>query len=402
MDRTLPSKQKTVDADLLPLVLNAVPDNIALIDGNGLICYINSAWLKFGRENSAAEDKITVGSNYFSVCERACDNGGEDAFYAKKALSGIKSVINDSVHGFTLDYPCHSDDQQRWFTLRANPLKIDKDIYCLTSHANISDLKIAQNSLDAALQEAHAANAAKSTFLAAMSHELRTPLNSVLGFSGMMNEEVLGPIGNSQYREYLRLIHYSGERLLGLVDDILDLTRIERGETTFHDEDLDVRSELENFLKYYTPGLINSPQSQVTIVVAPDAPRLRADVRAFSQIVENLVSNALKFSGKNADVTITWAQTENGGGRLQISDNGPGILEIHQDKITEPFVKISHPQSSDPYVADKKSGVGLGLHIVSRIVNAHQAKLSVQSVPEEGATISIDFPPERTIPTRSN
>ena len=399
MDQTTQHGHVLANGGFLQSVLNAVPDNIAVINGDGVICFANEAWLAFGRNNRAIEDKISAGSSYFNACEQACNRNNEDASYAEAALNGLKSILNGARPDFTLSYPCHSDDELRWFTLRANPLKIEGALYILTSHADITQLKLSHDSLDAALLEARAANDAKSAFIAAMSHELRTPLNAVLGFSAMINEETFGPIGNDQYREYLRLIYYSGERVLGLVDDILDLTKVERGEYMFHDEILDIRHELESFLTYYTPGLINAPESRVSVHVDADAPRLRADARAFSQIVENLVSNALKFAGKQAVIKIIWSSTGSGACRLQISDNGPGIPEAHLPRVTEPFVRLHEQQNGDPYVSNKKPGIGLGMHIVSRLAIAHQAALRVQSKAGEGLTVSSDFPPERIVPT---
>ncbi len=397
MDKPLPHEQRGIDLAFLQSVINAIPDNIAVIDSDGIIQFVNDAWLKFGRDNGADTENISTGSNYFQCCERACESGGEDKACAEMVLWGLKRVINDNRPDFRFNYPCHSGVEKRWFTLRANPLKIGDDLYCLTSHADISKLMVAQAALDNALLDAYTASEAKSSFLATMSHELRTPLNAVLGYTGMMNEEVHGPVGNDQYREYLRLVHYSGERLLSLVDDILDLNQVERGEYAFHDQEMDVRQELESFRKFYAPGIINAPGSDVSIHVEAGAPRLRADARAFSQIVENLVSNALKFSGDKAEVAVSWSRTENGGGRLQVADNGPGIPTTDLLKITEPFVRLHTPQNDNPYVSDRKPGVGLGLHIVSRIAAAHQARLRLESNLGEGTTVYVDFPPERTI-----
>ncbi len=381
----------------LQKVIDAIPDNIAVIDSEGVICFVNKAWRVFGSTNGAEPSKISIGCSYFKSCEQATETGDEDSITGEKVLQGLKRVMEDDEGIFTFDYPCHSETQKRWFTLRAKPLTIGDERYCLTSHANITDLMAAQISRDQALVHAHAANEAKTAFLATMSHELRTPLNGVLGYTEIIESEIHGPLGDDRYREYIGHIHFSGKHLLSLVSDILDLNQVETGEYNLQDTVLDVRQEIENILNVYTPRLVNVPETKISLDVDADAPRVRADARAFSQIVENLVSNALKFSGNAAKIVITWSRTSNGGGSLRISDNGPGIPKMDLQRVTAPFVRLNSTQLDNPYIADIQPGVGLGLHIVSRIVEAHQAEIRLESEPGEGTTVHIEFPSERCI-----
>lgn len=397
MDNTSLLSLGRAGREFLQTVIDAIPDNIAVIDGEGVICFVNEAWRTFGHENGAEPNKISIGSSYFKSCERACAAGGEDRMQSEAVLRGLKRVLEDEDGFFTFDYPCHSETQKRWFKLRAKPISIDDERYCLTSHADITELMAAQIARDHALLHAHAANEAKSAFLATMSHELRTPLNAVLGYTEMIDAEVHGPLGDDRYREYIGHIHFSGDRLLSLVNDILDLNQVEHGEYVFQDKDLDARQEIESFLNIFTPGLINMPETEISLHVEADAPRLRADARAFSQIVENLVSNALKFSGSAAKVVIMWEKTPSGGGSLSVSDNGPGIPKADLRRVTAPFVRLNSPQPNNPYIADVKPGVGLGLHIVARIVEAHQAEIRLESERGKGTTVRIDFPPERCV-----
>lgn len=243
-------------------------------------------------------------------------------------------------------------------------------------------------------ERADKANRAKSEFLASMSHDLRTPLNSILGFAEMMREKVHGSMGNTKYAEYVDLIHQSGERLANLVNDILDLSKIESGEYTLEEEPIDVGQELRAARQRYAPLAIDGTKVRISIDVADNGHRLMADRRALSQILDNLISNAVKYSGAEDTVVIGWSEVQYGEGRLWVSDRGRGISPEDLDTITQPFVQGGEGDAN-PHVSRADGGVGLGLHIVARLVDLHQAALTIDSVEGEGTCVTISFPEER-------
>ncbi len=243
-------------------------------------------------------------------------------------------------------------------------------------------------------ERADKANRAKSEFLASMSHDLRTPLNSILGFAEMMREKVHGSMANDRYAEYVDLIHQSGERLATLINDILDLSKIESGEHTLEHEIIDVGEELRAAKQRYAPLANVDTEVRISIDAADDGRPLMADRRALSQILDNLISNAVKYSGAKDTIIIGWSAGQHGEGHLWVSDRGRGIPPEDLDTITQPFVQ-GGDGDANPHVSRVEGGVGLGLHIVARLVDLHQAALTIDSVEGEGTCVTVTFPAVR-------
>lgn len=257
---------------------------------------------------------------------------------------------------------------------------------------DITELKKTEQALVVAKAEAEKANAAKSQFLANMSHDLRTPLNSIIGFSGMLSHEVHGPINNKHYADYAEHIRSSGEYLLSMVNDILDLSRIESGEYRLTPILLDMKAELGSSYGRCVPAPFNETrQTPIVVEVADDAPELLADQRAIAQIIDNLTTNAIKHAGKNARIAVKWGADGNGAGVLSVEDNGVGIEPALFQEIIKPFVQGSTDRA-DPYIAKRHGGVGLGLNIVKRLAELHEARLEIESTVGAGTVVSIKFP----------
>jgi two-component system, cell cycle sensor histidine kinase PleC len=256
--------------------------------------------------------------------------------------------------------------------------------------ALIGELEQAKAKSDEARRHAEAANLAKSRFLAQMSHELRTPLNAILGFSEVMKSEVFGPHGVPTYREYAADIHDSGVHLLNLINEILDLSRIEAGRYELNEEPVSLAHVVEDchhLLK------LRGKNRGLTIHQAfePDLPRLWADERAVRQICLNLLSNAIKFTPQGGEVWLKAGWTASGGQYMCVKDNGPGIPE---EEIS--VVLASFGQGSNA-IKSAEQGTGLGLPIAKSLIHLHGGTFTLKSKLRQGTEVIVTFPPERVM-----
>lgn len=254
----------------------------------------------------------------------------------------------------------------------------------------IGELEAAKAGSDDARRHAEAANLAKSRFLATMSHELRTPLNAILGFSEVMQAEILGPFGNPTYKEYAGDIHASGQHLLNLINEILDLSRVEAGRFELHEESISLVGTVEDCLRLVA---LRASSKGITLkqTFEESMPNLWADERAIRQITLNLMSNAIKFTPGDGTIFIKAGWTAGGGQYLSVRDTGPGIPD---DEI--PIVLSSFGQGSNALkIADQ--GAGLGLPIVRGLVDLHGGTFSFKSKLKVGTEVIVTFPAIRVI-----
>jgi len=256
--------------------------------------------------------------------------------------------------------------------------------------ALIAELDTAKSMSDEARHRAEEANLAKSRFLASMSHELRTPLNAILGFSEVMGSEVLGPMENKTYRDYAKDIHASGQHLLDLINEILDLSRIEAGRSQLNEEPVVVPAIVEDCCHIME---LKARNKDITIVqqFERDLPRLLADERAVRQITLNLLSNAVKFATPGTEVLVRVGWTAGGGQYISVKDSGPGIPA---DEI--PVVLSAFGQGSIA-IKSAEHGTGLGLPIVQGLVALHGGEFELHSRLREGTEAIAIFPPSRVM-----
>lgn len=240
-----------------------------------------------------------------------------------------------------------------------------------------------EEALRRALAEAEEASRAKTAFLAAMSHELKTPLNSVLGFSEIMKGEILGPIGTPAYREYAGNIHSSGRRLLAVINNILDVTRLHAGALALDFRTVDLAELAQEAARA-------ACDRAMEFDIAANLPLVDADPARMKQILVNLLSNAFKFTPEGGLITLRiWA--ENGGISIAVADEGIGMEEDQIEAALQPFHQI------DRSLARRFEGTGLGLSIAKSLVELHGGAISIKSAVGEGTVVTVFLPPARVL-----
>jgi signal transduction histidine kinase len=251
------------------------------------------------------------------------------------------------------------------------------------------ELEATSLSLGTALGAADAANRAKSQFLAAMSHELRTPLNAVIGFAEMLKTEPFGPLGHKRYLEYVGDIRDSGTHLLALINDILDLTRLDEGVLTLEEEEIDLHDLIGSAMRMLL-GLAAVAEVGLDRSIAPRLPRLLGDKRRLRQVLVNLLSNAVKFTPAGGRITVR-AYRAGEELALAVEDSGIGIVAEDIPKAFERFGQI------DSTLARKYEGTGLGLPLSRRLVELHGGRLILESEPGRGTTVTAFLPQARIL-----
>ncbi|MDY0871494.1 PAS domain S-box protein [Dongia rigui] len=503
-------------------VLDSLPGSVAVIDGAGWIVAVNEGWRQFARENGGSSQDIAgVGLNYFKSCEAASSD--EEGSSGAAINANIRMVLEGKSPAYSLEYPCHSATEQRWFLMSVHRLR-GSLAGAVISHQSITQRRVAEDKLRASearlsaildtamvgiltvdhrfriiafnaeaevifgyradevlgqpidclipvsqrsvhsrhvaafaegqsthmamrnwrevnglrkdgslvplmaglskvtvegvttmtvifrdmtdisdaereqvrltneraleLLKAETANLAKSKFLATMSHELRTPLNAIIGFSALMRSETFGPINNPTYSEYVADINTSGTHLLSLINDILDLSRIEAGRFEYELQPLD-----PTLLLHEAGSLLKSLAIEKSVeLVDPDSaplPSIHADRRATHQILTNIIGNAIKFTNAGGRVLLQAESADDGMVALCVSDNGRGIPAEKIAELGQPFVQLGSAHTRD------QGGTGLGLAICKSLARGMGGSISLESEVGQGTTVRLLLPRER-------
>jgi len=241
-----------------------------------------------------------------------------------------------------------------------------------------------------AMNSAHIASRAKTDLLANMSHELRTPLNAIIGFSGSLNEETFGSVGSDKNREYLNDIMSSGVHLLGLINDILDVSAIEEGRLKLHEENISIANIVETVIHMLRP---RAERAQVTIkpLTGNAIPMIYADERRVKQVMINLISNAIKFTPEGGNISVGVSRKDDGSLAIEVIDNGIGMDD------EEAAISLSRFGQVDSSLDRKHEGTGLGLPLTQGLMELHGGTLKIESEKGQGTLVTVTFPKERVV-----
>ncbi len=379
--RELESELRSAESGMRELhaILDTATDGVAVLDGEGQIIALNRA----GEALFGYEQSDVAGQSFTSLMAKDSVSVAQDYFDGLKG-SGVAALMNDGRDVF--GRARQGGAIPIFMTLgRIGGNGAQK--FCAVMR-DMTAWKKAEQELKEARQTAEQANALKSDFLAKVSHEIRTPLNAILGFAEVIMEERFGPIQNERYKEYVTDIHTSGAHVMSLVNDLLDLSKIEAGKL-----ELDFKAVDANRIVTECVSLIQPQAARERVIVrqslAPRLPNIVADERALRQIVLNLLSNAVKFNEEGGQVIVSTALTDAGHAVIRIKDTGIGMNEGEIETALEPFRQIATARS--------KGGTGLGLPLTKALIEANRASFSIKSKKAEGTLVEVAFPPTRVL-----
>ena len=236
-----------------------------------------------------------------------------------------------------------------------------------------------------AKRQAEKASSAKSDFLAKISHEIRTPLNAIIGFSEVMMQERFGPIGNERYRQYLKDIHTSGGHLVSLLNDLLDLSKIEAGKLELNFANVDLNELTQQSVALMQPQA-NRERIIIRTSLGSTLPAVTADARSVRQILLNLLSNSIKFTGVGGQVIVSTARSDDGDVVLRVRDTGVGMSEQDIAVAMEPFRQLATSARWG------SGGTGLGLPLTKALAEANRASFKIRSAVNTGTLVEVAFP----------
>ena len=360
-------------------ILDTATDGIIITSGDGTIESINaSAEALFGIDHDPAKTMLLT--DLFAQESR----GAIQEYLSEISQPGVAGILNDGRE--VIGKEANGGLIPIFVTIGRIG---ESGKYC-TVLRDITQWKKAEEEMVNATRSAETASEQKTEFLARISHEIRTPLNAIIGFSDVMIEERFGPIENERYRGYLRDINRSGVHVLDLINDLLDISKIEAGKMEMSYEAVDLNQIVSETAALLQPQA-NGERIIIRTSLSRAVPRVVADVRSIRQIILNLVSNAIKFTGTNGQVVISTVYEGNGEVVLRVRDTGRGMTEKELEYAMKPFHRIS--------VDDEKRGrgTGLGLPLTKALVEANRAYFELESEPGEGTIAHVHFPTQRVL-----
>ncbi len=364
----------------LQAAVDGMSDGLALWDVDDRLLLCNDALRAIFPGCAAA---MRPGISYVEMMRRAADAG--DLVVEDLPKAWLAECVESHLEAAGSRERRLSDD--RWVLIVERRTAQGQIIGIYT---DITQRKQAERALEAAKEQAELANRTKSEFLANMSHELRTPLNAIIGFSEMMTSRVFGALGDERYEGYARSINDSGRHLLEVINDILDVSKIEAGRLELSEDEVAVPQLVRAALRLVRERA-QAGDVALEVDVADNLPRLHGDQRRLKQVLLNLLSNAIKFTAPEGRVTVVATRRVDGWVALAVQDTGIGMTPEEIHKALTPFGQV------DSRLSRRHEGTGLGLPLSRSLVALHDGELTVASEPGVGTAVTVAFPPHRLI-----
>lgn len=372
-------KRMRAEAQELRAVLDTATDGVVTLDEKGRILSINGA-----AEALFGLDQREIAGESFTILLHNDSHADALDYFEGLLANGVRSVLND---GREVAGREKKGGRIPLFMTLGRISDDEPKRYCAVLR-DLTSWKRAESELTEARRSAELASAKKSDFLTKISHEIRTPMNAIIGFAEVMMEERLGPIDQPKYKEYLGDIRTSGKHVVSLVNDLLDLAKIESGrmEMQFGSTDL-------NAIVSSSVGIIQPQANQNRVLVrmqlAQKLPPVVADERSIRQIVLNILSNATRFTESGGQVIVATALLETGEAVIRIRDTGVGMTALEIEQALEPFRQVGTRRDN--------GGTGLGLPLTKALVEANRANFGIRSTPGEGTLVEVTFPSTRVL-----
>jgi PAS domain S-box-containing protein len=382
-EETIPDTNLTNKVSELESILDTATDGVLVLDQGGTILSMNkSAEALFGYN---AEDMI---DHSFKLLFTSDSQPVAFDYLEGVSKNGVASILND---GREVTGLVNKGGEIPLF-MTVGRLSDGQDAKFCAVLRDITQWKRAEEDLLDAKKAAEKANSQKSDFLAKVSHEIRTPLNAIIGFSEVMMEERFGPVGSERYRGYLRDIHDSGEHLMSLLNDLLDLSKIEAGKLDLKFGAVDMNSLVQQCVSIMQ---VNANKQRIIIRTSleDDMPQVVCDARSMRQVILNLLSNAIKFTKSGGQVIISTVYEKSGEVLLRVRDSGIGMSKKDIDLAMQPFRQIETTTNAGSGLG----GTGLGLPLTKALAEANRASFAIESTPNEGTLVRITFPSQRVL-----
>lgn len=379
-DQSIIQRERDDAVSLLSSIFEVSEVGIIVTDHNGRIIRVNESFVRiYGWSRDELTNADVVGLVTPDERELARRNHEEFIRTGIRSSGELKLIRKDGSIANVL------------FTTATLELS-QKRRFQVTTVMDITLRKQMEESLRFAKDQADAANRAKSTFLANMSHELRTPLNAIIGFSEMMIKETFGPLGHAKYKEYLGDVHSSARHLLEIINEVLDMSKIEAGRIELDEGEVDLKNLIEAVMRMMASRAFGSGLL-TKLDIQEDLPNLYADQRLIRQALINIVANAVKFSRPGGEIQISAYVLDDGRIQIRIADQGVGIPKAKIKQAMEPFGQVSDQPESNSH-----QGTGLGLPLAKAMIELHDGTLTLDSDVGKGATVFIIIPAHRVIP----
>jgi signal transduction histidine kinase len=374
-------QQATSDAERVAAALDGINETMALFDDQDRLIFCNQA---FRELNFGIIETISPGVTFEELVRANVALG-----HFPDAKNQPEKFIQQRLQQFyEPDGPVDLEmGSGNWVRTTIQILANGERV--LTEN-DITGLKRAEADLRAAKEQAEQANRAKSMFLANMSHELRTPLNAISGFSEIIEKELFGTLGDHRYAEYAQDIHASGQHLLAIINDILDLSRIEEGQDELDESEYAIGDVIEACMPLVRERAV-AARIRIELDIAENLPPVMIDLRRIKQILINLLSNAIKFTESGGRVLVSASLKPAGAMEIMVKDTGIGMRAEDLPKAMEPFGQI------DSSLARRYEGTGLGLSLAKQLTETHGGRLLVESEPGIGTTVRMLLPPDRLV-----